>query len=328
MSMRTRIPKTTDSMFELLAKRIEHFRRQGNEKTAENYTCVLKRFREFMRDKDIPLKDLSASVMQDFQNFLTGEGLQMNTISLYNRILRAVYNYALDEGILRVNRYPFRKVFTGAEKTRKRAVEKETVVRVIGLEGLSRSEEFARDMFLFSIYTQGMPFVDIAHLTKDKIQSGCIIYQRRKTNQRIRIALHPRAEAIIRKWMVESPDCPYVFPILYNPQKEKPVKYSSALRTHNKRLARISALLELKEPLSSYVSRHTWASLARWLGISDTVISEAMGHSNIETTTVYLASLNVDVIASANRKVIDSLVNDGHKRKKFKEYQEKEKRLL
>ena len=113
------------SCFQLVEKRIAHFKDSRKLKTANNYACALKHFRDFRANKDLAIGDLSAGLMRDFQSYLTEKGLTMNTISLYNRSLRAVYNYALDEGILTTDKRPFRKVFTGLEKTRKRALDSE-----------------------------------------------------------------------------------------------------------------------------------------------------------------------------------------------------------
>lgn len=298
------------SFFKLVADRIRHFEKLGKKKTANNYACALKHFQIFCGGQDIPIKDLSVSLMKDFQAYMIGAGLKMNTVSLYNRMLNAAYNYALDEEIITVDKRPFRKSFTGQEKTRKRTLEEKTVKKLmkLNLEGNSRLE-FARDIFLFCVYMQGMPFADVAYLTKKQIQNNHITYQRRKTNRRLTVSIHPRAQEIIDKYRNDDPNCPYLFPILYNPQKGKTVKYESALRVYNKRLDEIAGILDFEHPLSSYVARHTWASLARKYGVKDNIISEAMGHSHIGITMIYLASLDVKVIASANRKVINNLVN-------------------
>lgn len=302
--------KLKDSFFALVTGRIRHFEEQGQKKTASNYTCALKHFQKFRNGEDIPIEDLSVSLMKDFQCYMKAKGLKMNTISLYNRMLNAVYHHALDEEIITEDRRPFRKSFTGQEKTRKRTLDGKAVRKLVWIDLTgNRALDFARDMFLFSVYMQGMPFVDIAHLRKDQLRSGQITYQRRKTNGRLTVAVHPRALAIIGKWRVDAPDCPYLFPVLYDPRRRKDVKYGSALRVHNLRLAKISTLLGLEQPLSSYVARHTWASLARRYGVKENIISEAMGHRHITTTMIYLASLDARVISSANRKVIDGLFN-------------------
>ena len=296
------------SFFNLIEQRILYFERRDKKKTASNYICAFKHFKRFRGDQDIAIEDLTVGQMKDFQSYLIGEGLRMNTISLYNRELRAVYNYALDEEIIQMDKRPFRKSFTGQEKTRKRAVDGGVVKRLAILSLIDKEMlGFARDLFLFSIYMQGMPFIDMAYLKKEQVRNGCITYQRRKTNRQLRVKIHPQAQIIIDRYMVSDPGCPYLFPILYDPEKKTEREYSSALRVYNKRLDSLSSLLELDEPLTSYVARHTWASLARHCGTSDTVISEAMGHSHVGVTTIYLASLDIGMVAMANQRVITSL---------------------
>lgn len=205
-----------------MAERTDHFKALGKHKTAGNYSCALKHFMQFRQEKDIALEELTSGTMKDFQTHLIGKGLKMNTISLYNRILKAIYNYALDEEIIQEDKRPFRKVFTGAEKTRKRTLGKEALKKIVraDLRG-DASLEFARDMFLFSIYMQGMAFVDIAHLRKSQIKNRCLVYRRSKTNQCLKIVIQPCAREIIEKWMVDDKECPYLFPILYNPLKNR-----------------------------------------------------------------------------------------------------------
>ena len=297
--------KAGTSFLKLLESHTDHFKALGKHKTAGNYSCALKHFMQFRQEKDIALEELTSGTMKDFQTHLIGKWLKMNTISLYNRILKAVYNYALDEEIIQEDKRPFRKVFTGVEKTRKRTLGKEALKKIVRayLRG-DASLEFARDMFLFSIYMQGMAFVDIARLHKFQIKNRCLVYRRSKTNQRLKIVIQPCAREIIDKWMMDDKDSPYLFPILYNPLKKQEVRYDTALRTQNKRLERLASRLKMEEPFSSYVARHTWASLAKCSGVNDTVICEAMGHNNLATTSIYLASLDPNVIAAANRKTL------------------------
>ena len=299
--------KPGKNFFQLAEERILHFKKLGKKKTASNYTCALRHFKQFREEEDIAVEDLSVGLMKDFQAHLINVGLGMNTISLYNRQLRAIYNYALDEEIVLIDRRPFRKSFTGQEKTRKRAVSHEKIRKLTHFSLVGKNKlEFARDLFLFSIYMQGMPFVDIAYLKKEQVKNDFISYKRKKTNRHLTVKLHEKAKAIIHKYKVNDPDCPYLFPILYNPQRKVSVEYSSAQRTHNNRLRQISELMGFDELLTSYVARHTWASQARQCGVHDTVISEAMGHNNLETTTIYLTSLDTGLIASANFQVIAS----------------------
>lgn len=303
--------KQSVSFIKVVEGRIRHFSQIGKGKTASNYTGALRHFMKFTEGKDMTLEDITTALMKDFQAYLIAAGLKMNTVSLHNRMLRAAYNYALDEGLLQYDRRPFAKVFTGQEKTLKRALRESVVKKIMTMDlGNRKNLRFTRDIFLFSIYTQGMAFVDIAHLKKTQIRNKCLIYRRRKTNQYLNIAIHPCAQAIIDRYRISDSQCSYVFPILYDPDMKKNLKYDTALRLYNAHLAKIGLCLNLETPLSSYVSRHTWASLAKWNGISNTVISEAMGHSNINTTNIYLASFDTGVITDANAKIINSLVKD------------------
>ena len=264
--------KPGKNFFQLAEERILHFKKLGKKKTASNYTCALRHFKQFREEEDIAVEDLSVGLMKDFQAHLINVGLGMNTISLYNRQLRAIYNYALDEEIVLIDRRPFRKSFTGQEKTRKRAVSHEKIRKLTHFSLVGKNKlEFARDLFLFSIYMQGMPFVDIAYLKKEQVKNDFISYKRKKTNRHLTVKLHEKAKAIIHKYKVNDPDCPYLFPILYNPQRKVSVEYSSALRTHNNRLRQISELMGFDELLTSYVARHTWASQARQCGVHDTL---------------------------------------------------------
>lgn len=304
--MRERL-KFQQSFVELVEFRIRQLRDSGRGCTANNYACALHLLKEFMEYSTLPTVELNSNIMKDFQRYMIARNLSMNTISLYNRNLRAAYNYAIEEGIVEVNRNPFRKVFTGQEKTRKRALRKEVVKQLVEMPLPSTGKmNFVRDLFLFSIYTQGMPFVDLAHLTLNNLRGEQLVYKRHKTNQSLRIDLPDCAREIIRRY--HEVDNDYLFPILWSSTQRKAVRYDTALRMYNKKLHMISVRLGLTHPLSSYVARHTWASLAKWNGINNMVISEAMGHSNLETTTIYLASLDPGIIADANNTVINSIM--------------------
>lgn len=297
------------SFFALLEFRIDSFRVAGQGSTADNYRCALDCFREFRRGHDCAPAELTANMMREFQRYLQRKGLSMNTISLYNRNLRAAYNYALDEELLCEDKRPFRKVFTGVERTRKRAV-REGVVRRLIAQDLSDdpSLDLARDVFLFCIYTQGMAFVDVAHLTTRNLSRGLLTYRRRKTGQPLTVELLPCAQAILCKYKNRVGESPHLLPLLYCAGSGSAVKYGTALREYNRRLRQISDRMELDIPLSSYVARHTWASIAKWSGVKETVISEAMGHTNTETTAIYLASLDSAVVGAANQTVVGKLL--------------------
>ena len=164
------------SLFNFMQGIIARLKQMGKIRTAENYSCTLKSFMQFRGDRDVLLSEIDSDLMQLYEAYLHGKGAVRNTSSFYMRILRAVYNRALEKGLME-QRNPFRHVYTGVDKTVKRAVPLSAIKRMKNLDlSLQPNLEFARDMFLFSFYTRGMSFIDMAHLKKkdlglvDKIQ--------------------------------------------------------------------------------------------------------------------------------------------------------------
>lgn len=303
------------SFFVLMERRIIQLEEAGQERTAVNYQSALRKFRLFRREQDISCRDLTELVIGEFEVYLKKENCSLNTISYYMRILKAVYNYGVKKQWIKENRYPFRNVFTGMEKTAKRAVEGEVVQQLISLD-LHHSFELdlAKDMFLFSIYTRGMSFIDVANLKKTDINGNILVYKRHKTNQRMQVTLIGCAWQIVRKYAEMMRESVFLFPLLYHPEKRKNAVYASTLHIYNERLKIISDMLQLTEHLTSYTSRHTWATLAKRNGVDVHVISEAMGHTSENTTRIYLASLNNVILDKANQIVINS-VETFHKNK-------------
>lgn len=274
-------------------------------KTASGYRCAWSSFMKFRGGKDIAFKMFNAALMKDYEFFLRSKEITLNTISFYMRILRSVYNKAVSEGLTE-QKYPFRQVFTGVEQTTKRALDMETIVRLKKLD-LSRSPGlgFARDLFMFSLYTRGMSFVDIAFLKKGDISDSFIHYKRRKTGQQLQVRVETCIMEIIERYESPITRSPYLLPIL-NPNNPRPIdiQYRNAICYQNKQLKKISVLLDLSIPLTSYMARHTWATMAHRRNIPIRVISESMGHHSESTTRIYLASLDQSDIDQANRLVL------------------------
>jgi site-specific recombinase XerD len=217
------------------------------------------------------------------------------------RILRAVYNKAAERGLTTQNN-PFRQVYTGIEKTVKRAIDEQTIKKLNQLPLSPSSLLFARDMFMLSIYTRGMAFVDMANLKKSDIRDGYLTYSRLKTGQRLNIKMEPCMKTIVERYAHRTAGSDYLLPIMIESKS-----YNSALRVQNSRLQSISTILGLETPISTYVARHSWASLAKRNGVSLQVISESMGHDNENTTRIYLASLDRSVIDDANAMLLSKI---------------------
>ena len=292
------------SLFSFMHSVIIQLRQLGKIRTSETYTATLKSFMEFREEHDVPLDGVNSDLMLLYEAHLKAKGVRMNTISIYMRILRAVYNRAVEKE-LTPQKYPFRHVYTGVDKTVKRAVPVKVIKALKELNlSMKSSLDFARDMFMFSFYTRGMSFVDMAYLKKTDLQNGILTYCRRKTGQRLTVKWEKCMEEIIKKYPSNSST--YLLPIIKEQGNERK-QYDNALHLVNYRLKDLSGMLKLQRPLTMYVARHSWASVAKVRNVPLSVISEGMGHDSEKTTQIYLASLEASVVDKANKMILELL---------------------
>lgn len=292
------------SLFSFMHSVIIQLRQLGKIRTSETYTATLKSFMEFREEHDVPLDGVNSDLMLLYEAHLKAKGVRMNTISFYMRILRAVYNRAVEKE-LTPQKYPFRHVYTGVDKTVKRAVPVKVIKALKELNlSMKSSLDFARDMFMFSFYTRGMSFVDMAYLKKTDLQNGILTYCRRKTGQRLTVKWEKCMEEIIKKYPSNSST--YLLPIIKEQGNERK-QYDNALHLVNYRLKDLSGMLKLQRPLTMYVARHSWASVAKVRNVPLSVISEGMGHNSEKTTQIYLASLEASVVDKANKMILELL---------------------
>lgn len=189
----------------------------------------------------------------------------------------------------------------------KRAISLKDIRRIKELDLTGKPHwELARDMFLFSFYTRGMSFIDMAYLKKSDLKNGILSYRRHKTGQQLHIRWESCMEETVAKYAAGCSD-DYLLPILKLPSKKLRSQYKSTLFRINKYLKEIAKLCGIAAPLTMYVSRHSWASIAKSKNIPISVISEGMGHDSEETTRIYLASLDGSVIDKANSLILKDL---------------------
>ncbi len=292
------------SLSRFMQQVIMELRQLGQHRTSETYTAALRSFMTFRNGDDIPLDAITSETMCMYESYLRQKSVCRNTVSFYMRILRAVYNRAVDKGLTE-QQMPFRHVYTGTEKTVKRAVGIKTIKRLRDLDLSGKpSMIFARDLFLFSFYTRGMSFIDMAYLRKADLHGGMLVYRRRKTGQRLSVRWEKcMAEILMRH---PAPNSDYLLPIIKNAENARH-QYTNAMQNVNYNLKMISKRLGLTRPLTMYVARHSWASAAKTSHVPITVISEAMGHESEKTTQIYLASLENSVVDNANKLILKLL---------------------
>lgn len=296
----------TDVFLSLMRKRIAQKKAMGKDKTMENYMTAYRSFNGFLQWKrkrgDLLLEHFTEGLVLEYERYLLIERrVTRNTSSFYMRILRTIYRS-------RHNPFPpedpFRHVYTGIDFTRKRAIDMGLIVKLADIRLEERELELARDIFIFCFLARGMAFIDLVKLRKQDLSDGRITYYRSKTGRLLSVKVEKEMQEILNRYTCA--DSCYLFPIMKGNHFDQ-TAYEAALRLYNYNLARLSDLSGCPGAFSSYVPRHTWASVAKRMNVPLSVISESLGHSNERVTAIYLSSLDAKDIDAANRKVLRGL---------------------
>ena len=295
--------ETKITFFYFMEEVIAGLRVIGKIRTAETYAATLNSFKRFRNNIDLPLDHFDSQVVLAYEAYLKSCGISLNSSSFYMRNLRAMYNRAVETGCTQ-QRFPFKHVYTGVDKTLKRALSLRMLKKIKEFDSNGNlSLDFARDIFMFSFYTRGMSFIDIAYLRKKDLNADVLTYRRRKTGQQLYIKWEKCMQDIVDKY--SDPDSPYLLSVI-DPESDVPHRrqYLYAAHNVNRSLKIIGRKLGIKAPLTMYVSRHSWASIAKSKNVPLSVISEGMGHDSEATTRIYLASLNTVAIDKANSLIL------------------------
>ena len=293
-------------LFSFMESVISDLKMLGKIRTSETYTTTLNSFKRFRENKDLELDDINSDIMIVYEAYLHNTGVSSNSSSFYMRNLRAVYNRAVEKGFTS-QRFPFKHVYTGVDKTVKRAIPLKTLKLIKDVDlSMHPSLAFARDMFMLSFYTRGMSFVDMAYLQKKDLNGNILSYRRRKTGQQLFIKWEKCMQDIVDKY--NNPLSQYMLPII-KPfiETDERKQYIYMAHNINRYLKVIGKQLGLSVPLTMYVSRHAWASIAKSKNIPISIISQGMGHDSETTTRIYLASLDTMAIDKANSMILKSL---------------------
>lgn len=293
-------------VFEYMQEQIERLKKQGKERTGETYQSALSSFMKFRGGTDLCFDKMDADLIEHYETVMRStHHLSRNTTSFYMRILRCVYRKAAGEGLAPPTD-PFENVYTGVDKTSKRAATLADIKHIKQLDlSAHKSLDFARDIFLFSFYMRGMSFIDLAYLRKKDLSNGYVSYSRRKTGKKLMIRWEKQMQEIIDKY--GESDTQYLLPIIEREDGTERRQYRNKMLLVNRKLKKIGARAGMTAPLTMYVARHSWANIAKAKNISIGVISEAMGHDSENTTQIYLSSIQTNQIDNANRNILKDL---------------------
>ncbi len=295
--------KTT--VFDYIKYRSSRLKESGRLRTGETYQQTLNSFMKFRKGVDLYFDMLDADLVGQYESYMRANCLSRNTTSFYMRILRCIYNRAVEDD-LAIQTDPFKRVYTGVDKTAKRAITLKEMKRIKKLDLTDNPDlDYARDIFLFSFYMRGMSFIDIAYLRKKDLSNGYITYIRKKTGQQLAIRWERSMQEIIDKYP-ENPT-QYLLPLITRQDGTERRQYLNKILFINRKLKQIATLAKVSIPLSTYVSRHSWASIAKSKNVPLSIICEGMGHDNEETTRIYLASIRTHRLDEANSRILKEL---------------------
>lgn len=296
--------KTVDDLFCEQIKRLQDEGRRGYMLSVRQvYNSLLM----FNRHLDIYFSDIDIPFLRRYETWLRKQELAENTIGIRFRTLRAIYNLAIEQNLVKAESYPFKKYKVShlQEETVKRSLSKQDIERILAYKSANRYMRFSIDIFAFTYYCGGINFIDIANLTQANIVEDKLIYKRRKTGKLIKIPLQPQAVELIKKYHCK--ENPYLFPILSDFHKteiQKANRIHKVITKVNKRLKEIGEELHLPISLTTYVARHSQATVMKKAGVSTAVIREIMGHSSERVTQIYLDSFDNEQIDEAMKNLL------------------------
>lgn len=320
------IPVTFDTLFETDKSRhagitiedgfnaeIERLESLGKINSAAKHRYALQVLNGY-KPTTMALEAIDLDYLKGLELYLRQRGNRDNSIATRFAIFKAIYNKAVKEGKVAAKQNPFTLFQVGSlwAKTRKRAIDKDDIQRLIDLEiaagHTTEYQRLARDLFLFSYFTAGMNFGDIARLRYKDIVKGRVNYSRHKTQKLLSFQLVPMALRILEKYGTAREGEDYIFPILNRHEHTTPQqifnRLHKVLRKINRELKVLGEMIGLEMPLTTYVARHTYATVLKRSGVSVALISESLGHSDLSTTQIYLDSFENSQIDAAMQHLL------------------------
>ena len=296
--------KTVQEVFNQYIQELESANRL---RYADMYKCTMHSLIKFNKHLDIPFSDMDTIWLKRYEVRLQSQGLAINTLGTRFRHLRVIYNFAIEEKIVKSEYYPFNsfKVSKLSQTTAKRSIQKDEILSVLNYQGQTPLECLAIDLFTFSYLAAGINFGDIARLTKDNILENRLIYIRKKTQKQIKVSLQEQAIKLIQKYSM--PDNPYLFPILssfHKTEQQKVNRIHKIIAKVNKSLKEIGERLNIPIDLTTYVARHSFATVLKRSGVNTSLICEALGHSSERVTQIYLDSFGNDQMEDAMKNLL------------------------
>lgn len=284
--------------------------KSGKTGNARVYKDTKNSLLKFANNRALRFNDISVAFLEKYEVYLRENNNSDGGIAVKMRQLRALYNDALNRGIAKEEFYPFKKykISKLKGKTAKRALTIEDVkkflkINIVEYPHLQNSFNY----FIFSYYCRGMNFIDLMKLKWSNIQGENIFYTRSKTNKQFVIKILPPVENVLNYYKGLNLNSKYVFPLILS-ESITPAQLENrkmkTLKKFNKDLKELSTIAGIESNVTSYVIRHSYATNMKFLGVSSDIISQSMGHSNLEITQSYLKEFENDILDNENEKLL------------------------
>ncbi|ADR20264.1 tyrosine recombinase [Marivirga tractuosa] len=286
---------------------IEDLKNTGRKGYARTFDDLIRELKIFTENKDFSFRELNYEFLKKFDTFYLSRGTtSLNSLAVYMRSIRVICNRAIKDGIMDEQQYPFKNYQIRTTPTAKRAIDFKYLEKIIELDLEPSNPLFhVRNYFLLSFYLQGRPFIDLVYLEKKFIKNGRLKFFRTKTNQPLDIKLSPQVQEIVDYYKTHNPDSDYILPVLTKENEaDKRDQYQHALGNYNKKLKKLAKLVGIQESLTSYVARHSFATIANNMGLSVSAISQMLAHTSIKTTQVYLDKLKASQLDHFTDRII------------------------
>lgn len=303
--------KTVEEFYQQL---IHELKEKGQIGTSYAYLNSYNALRHFNKGKklDYTFSYIDVTFCKKFEDWMRSKGNMDTTLSYHLRTLRATYNRAIEAKIVSREKNPFveYKLNHLNTKTIKRALTKTDILKIINADCKTKSElrQLSQDIFAFSYLCGGISFVDIANLTPANIVEDRLIYKRQKTHGSINLLLSVQAKQLIAKYSDYQEAAGYLFPILNNKRHITPMQKSN--RVHkichqvNSELKDFAKELKIKSEVTTYVARHSFATILKKSGVNIGIISQALGHQDIKTTQIYLSKFDNEQVDDAMKNLL------------------------
>ena len=302
------IENDTPSFYSYANEQVEELKKAHRFGTARSYKGVVSVLKEFCPGKELQFLDINYKFLTQFETNHASKGNTPNGLSVYLRAIRAIYNKAIKSGIIDKEHYPFEDYKIKSVPTEKRALEWSLLKKIINKKIKLDHDCFnARNYFVASYMMYGMNFTDMAFLKMTDIKDGRIQYRRRKTSKLYDIKLTPNLEKILKYYIENNNGLGFIFPIIKREElllQDRDIMW--ARKCYNKRLKELATLCGVQQNLTSYVSRHSFATQAMLQEVPLNAISTMLGHSNLKTTEIYLKSLPTNILDDYNAKIMQT----------------------